>query len=294
MIDLSYFIELLQTHLFLLLFCVGIFSLFVGSLLNVVIYRLPIILKSEWEADCRQYLNLGKEFSEKKNHFSLWFPLSHCPNCKNFIKPWCNIPIVSYLLLKGKCFDCKRSISLRYPFIEFITATLSILFAYHFGANLTLLAALPFLYLLIALIAIDLDHQLLPDELTFSLLWLGLFVNIFNLFTTTQDAILGAILGYLVFYLTQKTFYLFTGKIGLGQGDYKLLAALGAWLGWKYIPFIILISSLLGLVASIPQILKNSKWRHTAIPFGPYLAIAGMLCLCFGKEILLGYFNYVS
>lgn len=291
---LTDFLELLHHNTFFFLFCVCVLSLFVGSLLNVIIYRLPLMLKSEWEADCRQYLNLAKDPIEQAQHFSLWFPFSHCPNCKNPIKPWFNIPLISYLFLGGKCFDCKRSISLRYPLIELLTALCATLMAAYFGANLALLASLAFLYLLIPLVIIDLDHHLLPDELTFSLLWLGLFFNLFNLFSSTHDAILGAMLGYLAFYFTQKIFYLFTGKIGLGQGDYKLLAALGAWLGWQLVPFVIFIASVLGLVFSIPYFFKNTTWRQTTIPFGPYLAIAGLICLCFGKPIVFWYLNYLS
>lgn len=286
--------ELFSQNSFFFLASIGIFSLFTGSLLNVVIYRLPIILNRTWEHECRLHLGLKPEKVSSEEHFSLWWPFSHCPHCKTILKPWFNVPLLSYLFLGGKCFNCGRAISLRYPIIELLTCLSGIGIAAHFGFSLQTLAALPFLYILIALIAIDLEYQILPDELTLLLLWLGLFINVFNIFTTPENAVIGAIIGYLLFYFTQKIFYFFTKKIGLGQGDFKLLAALGAWSGWQFIPFIILLSSILGIVFSITHITQNKHWRQLTIPFGPYLAIAGIISLCFGKAILLFYFNYLS
>jgi leader peptidase (prepilin peptidase) / N-methyltransferase len=275
----------------LFLILVAILSLFIGSFLNVVIYRLPLIMEQHLSEECRSYLGLKPYTTEEK--ISLSLPFSHCPRCKQLIRPWHNIPVFSFLWLRGKCANCSCHISLRYPFIEALTCIASVVIAFKFGFTFQTLAALFFTWIAICLIFIDLDHHLLPDQLTLLLLWIGLFSSLFSLFCNSFDAIIGAILGYLIFAITQLIFGFFTGKIGIGQGDFKFLAGMGAFLGWQMLPFIILLASITGIILTCSQMLIKRSFKSVPLPFGPYLAIAGWIALLWGPFILRSYFELI-
>ncbi len=227
-------INFLSQHFEFFLILVAIFSLLIGSFLNVVIYRLPQMMKYAWGQECREYLGLKSQpvDGEKLN---LYLPLSHCTHCKNRLKPWHNIPVISYLILRGKCAFCHVNISLQYPLVELICCIASVYVAWRFGLSWQMVAALFFTWIGISLTFIDLEHHLLPDQLTLLLVWLGLFFSIFNLFANSHDAIIGGIAGYLIFAVIQSIFHFATGKVGIGQGDYKFLAGLGAFLGWQQV-----------------------------------------------------------
>ena len=261
----------------------GIIGLLVGSFLNVVIYRLPIIMQREWRKDCIEYLQMEAE--EEGEPFNLSLPLSRCPRCQSPIKAYQNIPVISYIFLKGQCANCKNPISLRYPLIEAFTAITSIIVAWHFGYTPQAAFALMLTWVLIALSFIDIDHQLLPDSITLPLLWLGLALSLFDVYTDTQASIIGAIAGYMVLWTIYQGFKLLTGKEGMGYGDFKLLALFGAWLGWQTLPLIILLSSLVGAVIGITMIIFAKRDHNIPIPFGPYLAAAGWLALLWGNDI---------
>jgi len=284
---------LLQSSPVLLTIIVTLFGLLVGSFLNVVIYRLPIMMQREWKSECTEYLELD---TSKTNDevFNLTLPHSRCPGCNTAIKPYQNIPVISYLFLKGKCAKCKTSISPRYPLIESFTGILSAIVAWHFGYSVEMLFALLFTWSLIALSFIDIDHQLLPDSITLPLLWLGLFLSLFSIYTDAHSSIIGAIAGYLSLWTVYQVFKLVTGKEGMGFGDFKLLAVFGAWLGWHYLPLIILLSSLVGAVIGISMVVFVKKDKNIPIPFGPYLAAAGWLALLWGDKINTLYLNYVG
>jgi len=273
---------------------IALFSLLIGSFLNVVIYRLPRIMQNAWHEECRLYLGLKPHHTTMPEPLSLSLPFSHCTHCKKTIKPWHNIPIFSYLLLHGKCAYCKASISLRYPIVEIITAVASVYIAWKFDLTPQTLSALLFTWILIALTFIDIDYYLLPDQLTLLLLWIGLLSSIFSLFCSPSEAILGAVGGYLIFAFVEWSFKLVTGKIGMGQGDFKLLAALGAFLGWQQLPVIILISSFIGAIFGITHILIKRQMKSIPLPFGPYLAVAGWISLLWGKEILSTYWQFMG
>lgn len=261
--------------------CGAMLALCVGSFLNVVIYRLPIMMEREWQTQINE--------SEADDSFNLSIPASACPKCGHKIRWFENIPVLSYLILRGKCAKCLTPISFRYPFIELLSAV-SVGFAvYTFGFNEISLAVALFTWILISLIFIDIDHQLLPDRLTLPLLWLGLLVNSFELFTTLENAVYGAMAGYLSLWSVYWAFKLLTGKEGMGYGDFKLLAALGAWVGISQIPLIILLSSLVGAVFGICMILMSKHAKENPIPFGPYLAIAGWISLYWGSMITESY-----
>lgn len=270
----------------------AILGLMVGSFLNVVIYRLPIMMEREWKHECRLILELDEENSTKdptqtdEPVFNLAQPNSCCPKCKASIKPWQNIPVLSYLFLKGRCANCSTAISIRYPTIEAVTGLLSGLVAWHFGATPEMLAVLLFTWSLVTLTMIDADHQILPDQITLPLLWAGLLVNSFQLLVPIQDALWGAMAGYLSLWSVYWGFKLLTGKEGMGYGDFKLLAALGAWMGWQSILMIILLSSLVGAVVGTILLIRSKKGRDTAIPFGPYLAAAGWIAMLWGEPLL--------
>ena len=272
----------------LYLIYLGVLSLLVGSFLNVVIYRLPLMLNQTWHAECELLLNPKKK-SPKQPTFNLFLPRSHCPHCKKTIPFWQNIPILSFILQKGRCSFCKAPISWQYPAIELICFCLSLTAGLYFGFHLSLLYALSFIWILICLAGIDLKHQLLPDELTLGLLWLGLLANISHLFTTLPHAVLGAVTGYLILWSTMKLFYLCTKKVGMGHGDFKLLAALGAWFGWALLPFILLVASILGAITGIVYLKATKQTKETPIPFGPFLCLAGFLSLFFGQAIMILY-----
>lgn len=273
---------LFQAEPLLLVIFVGIIGLLVGSFLNVVIYRLPVMMENEWRQECEEFLEL--EITHVAP-FNLMLPLSCCQKCKTQIRPWQNIPVISYLFLGGKCAKCKQTISLRYPLVEALTAICSVIISLYFGYSMELLFALLLTWALIALSFIDIDKQLLPDSITMPLIWLGLFLSIFELYTNTVDSIVGAIAGYLSLWSVYHIFKLFTGKEGMGYGDFKLLAVFGAWLGWQFIPIIVLLSSLVGAVIGISMVIFSKHNRNVPIPFGPYLATAGWLALIWGDDI---------
>jgi leader peptidase (prepilin peptidase) / N-methyltransferase len=263
---------------------VGLVGLLVGSFLNVVIYRLPVMMQQSWRKECTEYLGLEGE-PQSDEPFNLVFPLSRCPGCNTPIQPYQNIPVISYIFLKGKCAKCANPISLRYPIIEAFTALTSFIIAWHFGFTLQTGCALFLTWSLIALSFIDIDHHLLPDSITLPVLWLGLFLSVFDLFTDSHASIIVAVAGYLVLWSIFHLFKLLTGKEGMGYGDFKLLSLFGAWLGWQALPAIILLSSLVGAVVGIAMIVFARHDRNTHIPFGPYLAAAGWIALIWGADI---------
>ena len=266
-----------------------VLGLLVGSFLNVVIHRLPLMMHREWLHQCHDMLELPETETEV---LTLSKPRSRCPHCGHAITALENIPVLSYLLLRGRCKACKAPISKRYPLIELLTAIISGIVAWHFGFGFAAMGALFLSWALIALTCIDIDHQLLPDSITLPLLWLGLIFNLFGIFTDLHSAVIGAMAGYLSLWLVYHAFRLVTGKEGMGFGDFKLLAALGAWLGWQALPMIILLSSLVGALVGIGLILFKQQHRDNPIPFGPYLAAAGWLALVWGDALTQGYLNW--
>lgn len=267
----------------------GIFGLTIGSFLNVVIHRLPNMMQRE--SDNYVAHESGKPLPHT-DRYNLMVPRSACPHCGHKITAIENIPIISYLFLRGKCIECKAPISVRYPIVELLTGILSALLIWRFGSGLAGLSTLIFAYLLIAMTFIDADTQLLPDDLTLPLLWCGLLVNLNGTFVPLDEAVIGAVAGYLSLWSVYWLFKLTTGKEGMGYGDFKLLAALGAWLGWKMLPIIILLSSLVGAVVGIALIIFAKHGRDKPIPFGPYLAAAGLLALFYGKAIAHAYLGF--
>lgn len=259
-----------------------IFGLVVGSFLNVVIHRLPKMMEREWHNNCLELQ--GKEIPEASK-YTLAQPRSACPNCAHQITALENIPVLSYLFLKGKCSGCKTAISARYPLIEALTGALIGLVAWKFGYTGLTLFAWVFTFALIALTFIDFDTQLLPDDITLPLLWLGLLFNLNNGFTDIKSAVVGAVAGYLILWSIYWLFKLVTGKEGMGYGDFKLLAAIGAWFGWQLLPAVILLSSVLGAVIGIALIVFTKRGRETPMPFGPFLAIGGIAALFFGSQL---------
>ncbi|MFZ3183423.1 MAG: A24 family peptidase [Pseudomonas sp.] len=276
-------LDFLASQPLALALCTLLLGLLIGSFLNVLIYRLPKMLQRDWQAQAREILNLVAE--ARSETFNLILPNSSCPHCGHEIKPWENIPIISYLFLRGKCSACKAPISLRYPLIELSCGLLSAYVAWHFGFTWQAGAMLVLTWGLLAMSLIDVDHQLLPDALVLPLLWLGLIVNQFGLFTTPADALWGAIAGYLSLWSVYWLFKLVTGKEGMGYGDFKLLAMLGAWGGWQILPLTILLSSLVGAVLGLIMLKLRNAETSTPIPFGPYLAIAGWIALLWGDQI---------
>jgi leader peptidase (prepilin peptidase)/N-methyltransferase len=264
----------------LALLCLG---LLVGSFLNVVIYRLPLMMEARWRRDCCELLEIEQEREE--GPLTLATPNSHCPNCKAPIRPWQNIPVISYVVLGGKCANCATRIPLRYPATELVTGLMTLALAWHFEVSPALLGAMLLTWSLIALAVIDIDHQLLPDDITLPLLWLGLLFNLGGTYVSLQDAVIGAMGGYLILWSVYWLFKLVTGKEGMGYGDFKLLAALGAWLGWQALPLIVLLSSLVGAVCGIALMMIKRRGREIPIPFGPYLAMAGWISLLWGDLI---------
>ena len=261
---------------------VAVFSLAIGSFLNVLIHRLPKMMEADWRAQCAE-LDGGAVASTGR--YNLLIPHSHCPQCKAPLRVIDNIPIASWIALRGKCAHCAGRISSRYPIVEALTALLSALVAWKFGLTPQTALALIFTWTLIALTFIDADTTLLPDDLTLPLLWLGLLANVFVLFVPLKDAVLGAAAGYLVLWSIYWLFKLTTGKEGMGYGDFKLLAALGAWMGWKALLPIVLLSSLVGAVVGIALIVLARRGREIPIPFGPYLAAAGMIVMLTGDRL---------
>jgi len=272
-----------------------VFGLLVGSFLNVVIYRLPLMMQAEWTQQCSELLEIENPSkpSESDSAFNLAVPNSHCPKCKHEISALENVPVFSWLFLGGKCRHCKESISARYPIMEALTAIITALVVFQFGFSWLTLAVLFLSWSLIVLTMIDFDHQLLPDDITLPLLWLGLDVNTMGMITTLRDAVWGAIAGYAILWGVYWLFKLMTGKEGMGYGDFKLLAALGAWMGWQALPVIILLSSFVGAVVGLSLIVIKGRDKNIPIPFGPYLASAGFLGLLWGSEISEFYYSLV-
>jgi len=260
----------------------GLFGLLFGSFLNVVIHRLPKMMENDWQCQCAE---LRGEEAPAQEPLSLALPRSRCPSCGHSITALENIPVISWLVLRGKCSACKAPISFRYPFVEALTSLLAALAAAHFGFGWAAAGSILLICGLIVLTFIDFDTQLLPDSITLPLLWAGLLFNLFGIYTDIQSAIIGAMVGYLSLWSVYWGFKLCTGKEGMGFGDFKLLAALGAWLGWQILPLIILLSSLVGAVVGIGLILLAKHGRDVPIPFGPYLASAGLLAVFWGKEL---------
>ncbi|MDD4978989.1 MAG: A24 family peptidase [Gallionella sp.] len=266
-------------------------GLIVGSFLNVVIYRLPKMMERGWQQQCAELR--GEELQEQ-TAYNLMVPRSACPNCKHAISAWENIPVVSYLILGGKCKGCGTHISLRYPLVEACTGLLSAYAAWHFGFGAVAVGAILLIWALLTLSAIDFDTQLLPDDITLPLLWLGLIFNASGVFTSLPNAVFGAVLGYMVLWLVYWLFKLVTGKEGMGYGDFKLLAALGAWLGWQMLPLIIMLSSLVGAIVGITLMLALRRGRNVPIPFGPYLAGGGLIALFWGDALTSAYLRLMA
>ncbi|MGA8146289.1 MAG: A24 family peptidase [Gallionellaceae bacterium] len=288
---MSPFCQLLQTSpLFFIVLC-GLVGLLVGSFLNVVIHRIPKMLDREWQAQCAE---LSGKQPEDLPRYNLVVPRSACPHCGHNISAWENIPVISYLLLRGKCKECGARISLRYPTVEAISGLLGAYAAWHFGFGPAAFAALLFVWALIALTFIDFDTQLLPDMITLPLLWLGLLFNLSGLFASLHDTVIGAVAGYLVLWGVYWLFKFATGKEGMGYGDFKLLAAIGAWLGWQMLPLVILLSSLVGAVVGIVLIVAARHGRNIPIPFGPYLAGGGLIALFWGHALTQNYLQMVA
>jgi leader peptidase (prepilin peptidase)/N-methyltransferase len=258
------------------------FGLMVGSFLNVVIHRLPKMMELEWHQNCQELQ--GQEITPAPK-YNIVMPRSACPNCGHAISAFENIPVLSYLALRGKCRQCKTPISVRYPLVEALTGTLIGLVSWKFGYNGLTVMAWIFTFALIALTFIDFDTQLLPDDITLPLLWLGLLFNLDTGFTDIKSALIGAMAGYLILWSIYWLFKLVTGKEGMGYGDFKLLAAIGAWFGWQLLPAVILLSSVLGAGIGIALIVFTKRGRETPMPFGPFLAIGGIAALFFGQQL---------
>jgi len=275
---------------------VVILSLIIGSFLNVVVYRLPKMMHNGWYLECREFLaDEVKSIPAKEiSHLTLSKPNSTCPKCGHKIRFYENIPVISWLFLRGKCSQCRNSISFRYPLVEIATALLSLVIATQFGVSYETLLLLVLTWGLISLTLIDLDHMLLPDQIVMPLLWLGLLVNINATFISLNDAVIGAATGYMSLFSVFWLFKLFTGKEGMGHGDFKLFALFGAWLGWQLLPILILMASVVGAVVGISLMIFKNHQREQAIPFGPYLAIAGWITLLWGEGIWSWYLLQIS
>ena len=279
----------LESQPYALLAFVLILSLLIGSFLNVVILRYPIMLFREWLIDSKEMQDNLPDHSALKEldkPFTLSKPNSHCPQCKAPVKAWQNIPIVSYLMLKGQCGSCGNKIPKRYPLVELTTGLLSIALLTQFPFSLQLGAMLVLTWYLVAMSMIDIDHQILPDSMTLSLMWIGLLLNINGTFIDLESAVIGAAAGYLSLWSVYWAFKLATGKEGMGFGDFKLLAALGAWFGWQFLPLIILLSSFVGAIVGIAGMIILGRDKNVPIPFGPYLAAAGWIAAMWGNELL--------
>ncbi len=273
---------------------VFIFSLLIGSFLNVVIYRFPKMLEQGWKRECREFLadELAKPNAQDEEQvITLSTPCSTCPNCQHEIRFYENIPVISWLFLRGKCSQCQVKISLRYPLVELTTAILSVVIAAHFGVTITTLFLLVLTWGLVALTLIDYDYMLLPDQITLPLLWLGLLVNINGAIVPLGDAVIGAVAGYMSLFSVFWLFKLLTGKEGMGHGDFKLVAVFGAWIGWQLLPLLILMASAVGAIIGISLMVLKNHQREQAIPFGPYLAIAGWITLLWGNGIWSWYLS---
>ncbi|WP_278453265.1 prepilin peptidase [Stutzerimonas kunmingensis] len=280
-------IDYLASHVLAFVLSVALLGLLVGSFLNVVIYRLPVMMQRDWRAQALEYLECPPE--PVRERFNLLLPSSRCPHCDHQIRSWENIPLVSWLALRGKCSSCRAPISSRYPLVELACGLLSGYVAWHFGFTWQAGAMLLLTWGLVAMSMIDIDHQLLPDSLVLPLLWLGLILNNFGLLVSLESALWGAVAGYLSLWSVYWLFKLVTGKEGMGYGDFKLLAMLGAWGGWQVLPLTILLSSVVGAVLGTILLRVHRAESSTPIPFGPYLAIAGWIALLWGDWITESY-----
>jgi leader peptidase (prepilin peptidase)/N-methyltransferase len=268
-----------------------VIGLLVGSFLNVVILRMPQTMEHEWKSQCRDLLEIESPTTDDEAPPNIVFPPSHCPQCKANLTWWQNIPVLSYLILRGKCHACHKSISLRYPAIEIMTALLTLLAGMSFPQTATLPWILILIWLLIAMSVIDFDTQLLPDNLTLPLLWLGLLYSTVSSPVSPTDSIIGAAAGYMVLWTIYQIHFLITKRQGMGYGDFKLLAAAGAWLGWQQLPLVLLISAAAGLAITLSLILFRNHHKDQAVPFGPYLAIAFVITLFWGQPLIQQYLN---
>ena len=284
----------LQSSPWLFYFTVIFIGLSVGSFLNVVAYRLPKMMERDWKRECHEFLELEPPPTDNDEKvFNLAVPASACPNCGHKLRAWENIPVISYIFLKARCSSCGTKISVQYPAVELITALASLLVAYTFGVTTQTIAALFFTWVLITLTLIDLKTQLLPDSLTLPLLWLGIFLSLFDVFTDLTSSVIGAMAGYMILWSVYQLFKLLTGKEGMGFGDFKLLAALGAWMGYSYLPQVILVSSVVGSVFGIGMLIIGKTRQQQPIPFGPYLAVAGWIALLWGETINTTYLSFL-
>ena len=284
--------QVLQNQAVTVAIVCGLLGLVVGSFLNVVVHRLPKMLERVWDGQAADLLEQRKMSDVAKKlrvsgggRYNLMTPASACPHCGHKIRAYENIPIFSYIFLQGRCSSCKAAISMRYPIVEVLSGMIAAYIGWRFGFTMAMGGALVFAWSLIALTAIDIDTQLLPDDITLPLLWLGLLVNLNNVFAPLSSAVIGAAAGYISLWAVYWLFKLTTGKEGMGYGDFKLLSAIGAWLGWKMLPIVILLSSLVGAIVGIALILFARHGRNTPIPFGPYLAAAGLIALFWGEII---------
>ncbi|MBI5006721.1 MAG: prepilin peptidase [Nitrosomonadales bacterium] len=282
---------LLQTSPLAFAVLAGVLGLLVGSFLNVVIHRLPKMMERDWHAQCAE---LNGQTPAPAARYNLLVPRSACPQCGHAIAAMENVPVLSYLFLKGKCKGCGAAISPRYPIVEAVSGILSAYAAWHFGFGAAGIAAIVFVWALLVLTFIDFDTQLLPDDITLPLLWLGLLLNLNGVFTSLPNAVIGAVAGYLVLWSVYWAFKLTTGKEGMGFGDFKLLAAIGAWFGWSMLPLVILLSSLVGAVVGITLIVFTKHGRNIPIPFGPYLAGGGLIALFWGQTLTQNYLQLLA
>jgi leader peptidase (prepilin peptidase)/N-methyltransferase len=287
------FVELLGQSPALLQAGAAALGLLVGSFLNVVALRLPVMMERAWRRECAELLGTGASTTATPA-LSLLQPPSRCPHCGHAIRAWENVPVLSWLLLRGRCSACRGHISVRYPIVEALTGLLSWAVASQLGWGWPLAAALLLTWALLALAVIDVDQQLLPDQITLPFLWLGLLLNAFGVFTDPVSAILGAVSGYLSLWAVYQVFKRLTGKEGMGYGDFKLLALFGAWLGWQMLPQIVLISALVGAVVGVTLVALRRHERSVPIPFGPYLAVAGWIALLWGEQINATYLQFAG
>jgi leader peptidase (prepilin peptidase)/N-methyltransferase len=278
-------LNLLQSSPVFFYTVLGILGLLVGSFLNVVIQRLPKMMENEWREECSRLLEIPHTDGGRTGKFNLVVPRSRCPYCSHKITALENIPVLSYFLLRGKCSECRKPISIRYPLIETTSAVIAVFLGIRFGFGAQVFAAILLSWALLALSVIDFDRQLLPDDITIPFLWIGVFINMFGIFTDVYSSLIGAMAGYGILWVVYILFKIVTGKEGMGYGDFKLLAMLGAWLGWQQLPVIIILSSLCGALVGTGLMIFRNYDRSRPLPFGPYLAVAGWISMSWGSEI---------
>jgi len=274
---------------------IALLGLLIGSFLNVVIVRLPLMMEREWRQQCREMFGTGgDEEPGKEEPFSLVRPGSHCPECGSPVRPLQNIPVLSYLWLRGRCADCGAGIGLRYPVVELLSAVVALTAASHYGLSWELAGALILGWSFLAMSAIDIEHHLLPDGIVLPLLWIGLLLNAWGVYTDIYSALYGAVLGYVSLWLVYHAFRFLTGKEGMGYGDFKLFACIGAWLGWQSLPLVILLSAVCGAAVGIAMIVLKGQDKSTPIPFGPFLCAAGFIALLWGRQITDAYLQFAG